>query len=199
MKTQIIQRTQKTKNHPFNSVLPPHWCNSTVGGIGEISLPLSLGIVGTDISLDDNAGAVLEVGRRVGKQRTQAVASLEMRMRVVASFEVSNSRGLSGPICAARSRASRQRCDWLNLVASTPERYSARFAQLATSCSNPTCLLTQKEKIAKNRRKKPTGRTAGVSYSPNQKRDKCLYDYLKSMSKNDRRSRDPFQLSDTTI
>jgi len=31
---------------------------STVGGVGGMSLPLSLGIVATDISQDDNEGAI---------------------------------------------------------------------------------------------------------------------------------------------
>ena len=50
---------QKTKNDPSNSMLPSHFFpKSTVGGIGGMSLPLSLGIVATDISQDDNGGAV---------------------------------------------------------------------------------------------------------------------------------------------
>jgi len=82
---------------------------STVGGVGGMSLPLSLEIVGTNISLCDNEGAILQVGaggwENKGRELKQAEASLEMRMRVAASFEASNSREYGGPICADRSRA----------------------------------------------------------------------------------------------
>ena len=63
-----------------------------------MSPPLSLEIVATNISLDDNVGAMMEVGGK--KQGTRAVASLEMRMRVIASFEVSNPREFEGFVCA---------------------------------------------------------------------------------------------------
>ena len=49
----------KAKHHPSNSFHPSHFLRkSTVGGIGGTSLPLSLEIVATDISLDDNEGAI---------------------------------------------------------------------------------------------------------------------------------------------
>jgi len=74
----------------------------------------------------------------VGKQRTRAVASLEARMRVVASSEVSNSRECDGPMCWSYGPQGRTRRLRLNLFPTTPERDSARFAQLAMGCSNPT-------------------------------------------------------------
>ena len=43
---------------PLNNTLSQFLHKSTVGGIGGMSLPLSLGIVATDISQDDNEGAV---------------------------------------------------------------------------------------------------------------------------------------------
>ena len=55
-----------------------------------MSLPLSLEIVGTDRSLGDNEGAVQESGVVGGQQKTRALASLETRMRVVASIEALN-------------------------------------------------------------------------------------------------------------
>jgi len=47
----------------------------------------------------------------VGKQRTRAVASLETRMRVVASLEVSNSRECGGPIWAGAMAPGEGRVD----------------------------------------------------------------------------------------
>ena len=67
---------------------------STGGGGGELSLPLSLEIVGTDRSRHDNEGAVRESGVVGGEQKTRAVGSLKTRMRVVASIEVLSSGGL---------------------------------------------------------------------------------------------------------
>ena len=59
-----------------------------------MSLPLSVEIVATDISLGDNEGAGERCGWWVGKkQRTRAVASFEMGRRVVASLGVSASGG----------------------------------------------------------------------------------------------------------
>jgi len=98
MRNQRIQRNHETKNHPSNSIHPSHFLRrSTVGGVGVI---LSLGIVATDISLDNNEGAW---GWWVGKQRTRAAASLETRKRVMARFEVS--REFGDPIYASGSQA----------------------------------------------------------------------------------------------
>ena len=49
---------------------------STGGGNGGVPLPLSLGMVATDMSQDDNVG-VMGVGEACGweKQRTQAIGS----------------------------------------------------------------------------------------------------------------------------
>ena len=69
---------------------------STGGGGGELSLPLSLEIVGTDRSRDDNEGAVSESGVVGGEHKTRAVASLKTRMRVVTSNEVLGSGGSMG-------------------------------------------------------------------------------------------------------
>jgi len=62
----------------------------------------------------------------------RAVASLEMRMRVVASIEISNSQGSGSSIYASGSRAyrwrvmaSRQGRDWLSPF-STPESDTLR-------------------------------------------------------------------------
>ena len=55
-----------------------------------MSLPLSPEIVATNISLDDNEGAILEARAAGGKTKN-------------ASFEVSNSGGFDSPICADRS------------------------------------------------------------------------------------------------
>ena len=80
-------------------------------------------------------------GWPVGKQRTQAVASLEMRRRVAASFEVSWEFDpyvcwwLLGPWIA--SYGPRARTQLANLLSTTIEQYSTRFAQLAMGCSNP--------------------------------------------------------------
>ena len=56
------------------------------------------------------------------KQRTQAVASLETRMRVVASLEVSNSRECGGSICAGAMAPGTQkgRVDRANLFPLLP-------------------------------------------------------------------------------
>jgi len=87
-----------------------------VGGSGEVPLPLSLEIVGTDRSLDDNEGAV---GVRAvgGKEKTRAVASLETRMRVVASIEVLNPWGsmvlyMQVALRSVRSGLSRALPNW---------------------------------------------------------------------------------------
>ena len=81
----------------------------------------------------------------VGKQGTRAVASLVTRTRVVASLEVSNSRGREAPIYAGSSRAPGselwppgQQSNRLNHFPTTPGSDSARFAQLAIGCSNLT-------------------------------------------------------------
>jgi len=78
----------------------------------------------------------MKVGLAGGKTKN-AVASLEMRTRGVASFEVSNSREFDAPIHpggfrahGSRAQASRQGRDWLNLFSTTAERCSTRFAQL---------------------------------------------------------------------
>jgi len=58
MRNQRIERNYETKNHPSNSIRPSHFLHkSTVGGVGGISLSLSLGIVATGISLDNNEDA----------------------------------------------------------------------------------------------------------------------------------------------
>jgi len=58
-----------------------------------MSLLLSLGIVATDISQDDNGGAVCVSGVVGGKkQAARAVGSWERRTGVVASVKVSTSR-----------------------------------------------------------------------------------------------------------
>jgi len=44
---------------------------STVGGGGEVPLPLSLEIVGTDRSRDDNEGALRELGVGVGNNKRE--------------------------------------------------------------------------------------------------------------------------------
>ena len=46
--------------------------------LGGVSLPLSLGIVATDISLCDNEGAMLVQGE-VGGRKTKNVSSRELR------------------------------------------------------------------------------------------------------------------------
>ena len=49
----------KNKCQPSQTIPRSHnFRKSTVGGIGGVSLPLSLGIVATDISQDDNEGAI---------------------------------------------------------------------------------------------------------------------------------------------
>ena len=49
----------KTKHHPSNSFHLSHFLRkSTVGSIEGMSLPLSLVIIASDISLDDNEGAI---------------------------------------------------------------------------------------------------------------------------------------------
>ena len=66
-----LENTEKrTKHHPSNSFLWPGllYC-STGGGIGVVSLPLSLDIVGTDISMDDNEGTILEIRAEGGKNK----------------------------------------------------------------------------------------------------------------------------------
>jgi len=46
-----IHRSKETRNHPSNSILPKTLhSDSTGGGVGGMSLPLSLEIVATDIS-----------------------------------------------------------------------------------------------------------------------------------------------------
>ena len=60
-------------------------------------LPLSLGIFRTDISRNGNEGDILLV--RDGRWQKIKDASLEMRMRVVASFEVSSSREFVETMC----------------------------------------------------------------------------------------------------
>jgi len=80
-------------------------------------------------------------GRWVGKQRTRAVASLEVRTRVVASV-VSSSRGWDEPIYASCSRTPglpgvNYRVLDKPFPPYTRERLE-RFTQLATGCSNPT-------------------------------------------------------------
>jgi len=58
-----------------------------------MSLPLSLAIAANDKSLVDNEGTVRNIGAVGGwGQKTRAVASLQTRMRVVASFEDLDSR-----------------------------------------------------------------------------------------------------------
>ena len=55
-----------------------------------MSLPLSFGIVAIPVTMRAQCKTY---GRWVGKQRMRAVAGLEMRTQVVASFEVSNTGG----------------------------------------------------------------------------------------------------------
>ena len=51
------QRNHETEHHPSDFFLLSHFLHIFTGrGVGEKSLPLSLGIVATDISLDDNEG-----------------------------------------------------------------------------------------------------------------------------------------------
>ena len=59
--------------------------------VGKVPLPLWLEIVGTNWSLDDNEGAMWELGVVGGWQKTRAVASLKTIMRVVASIELLHS------------------------------------------------------------------------------------------------------------
>ena len=73
-----------------------------------------------------------------GKQRTRAVASLEVRTRVVASVELFDSRECDHPIYCSSSQ--------------TPglpgvRRALARFAQLAIGCSNPQFIFSEDERI----------------------------------------------------
>jgi len=59
MRNQRIQRNYETKHHPSDSFHPSHFLHkSTGGGAGGMSLPLSLEIIATNISLDDNEGAI---------------------------------------------------------------------------------------------------------------------------------------------
>jgi len=63
-----------------------------------MSLPLSMGSLPLIYPKVTMRVLYKSQGWWVGKQRTLAVASLETRMRVVASLEVSNSREYGGPI-----------------------------------------------------------------------------------------------------
>jgi len=49
---------------------------STVGGLGGMSLPLSVDIVATDISLGDNGGAEWNLGWWVGKTKNASCSEL---------------------------------------------------------------------------------------------------------------------------
>ena len=73
--------------------------------LGGMSLPLSLEIAATDISLDDNEGAVFKVGVGGGETKNANCSELGDENRGVASFEVFNSWEFDGPICAGRPRA----------------------------------------------------------------------------------------------
>ena len=70
-----------------------------------MSLPLSLEIVASDISLGDNEGGVLKVGVESGETKKANCSELRDENRVVASFEVFNSWEFDDPICAGRLRA----------------------------------------------------------------------------------------------
>jgi len=88
MRNQRIERNYETKNHPSNSIRPSHFLHkSTVGGVGGISLPLSLGIVATGISLDNNEDAPEGLGLVVEGTKNAAIASLETRFEVSREFD----------------------------------------------------------------------------------------------------------------
>ena len=80
------------------------------------------------------------------KQRTRAVASLEMRRRVVANFERSHSQGNSAPIyirvapgpLGSNGHWVRTRLA-IPFSTTTTGRYSMRFAPLAMGC-NPASI-----------------------------------------------------------
>ena len=145
MKTQRIQRSQKTKHHSSDFFLPSHILSKfPIGGIRGMSLPLSLEIVATYISLDDNEGALPEVA--VEGEETKNASCSEPGDENASCSEL---RGLQlprirrVPICADRSwahgqraMASRQGGDRLDLFPTTPERHSASFAR-AIGCSDP--------------------------------------------------------------
>jgi len=63
MKARRLQRSKKTKTIlMIYSINQPCSIFPLAEAVGEMSLPLSLEIVGTDRSLGDNEGAVRELG-----------------------------------------------------------------------------------------------------------------------------------------
>jgi len=77
----------------------------------------------------------------MGEQKTRAVASLQTRMRVVASIEVLNSWELMGLNVQAALRSVRSDVSAEQLNGPSIRDIHAvlpSFAQLAMACSNPT-------------------------------------------------------------
>jgi len=137
IRNQRVQRSQKTKHHSSNSIHSASLLYySTGGGIGGLSLPLSL-VVATDVSLGGNEGAGLEVGTAGGGAGDASCGELGDQNASVASFEVSNSRGFEGPICADGSRASGRGRGQLNLFPPPLRKALCASPQLAMGCSNP--------------------------------------------------------------
>ena len=107
--------------------------------VGEMPLPLSQEIVGTDRSLGDNEGARRELGVVGGWQKTRAVASLEASCSERRGSQLEgDDRSLyvaSSPVCASWAMTSEQQ-DY----PSTQDLHAVllSFAQLAIGCSNPT-------------------------------------------------------------
>ena len=104
-----------------------------------MSLPLLLGIVATDKSQVDNEGAIRGGG---WEQKRRAVASLQTRKRVVASFEdrdcgQSMVLYMPGALRSVRSKLwplSNQ----LKRSSQNLRAVPLSFAQLAIGCSNPS-------------------------------------------------------------
>ena len=104
-----------------------------------MSLPLSLGIVATGISPDDNEGAIQVSGVVGGKTKNASCSELGDE-RVVVSLEVSNSQESDGYMRWSYGPRDSGRVLPDLPFPTTPNQDSARFAQLAIGCSNPTSI-----------------------------------------------------------
>jgi len=117
-----------------------------------MSLPFSLvsETVATDISLDGNEGALSELG--VVGEKTKNASCSELGDENASCSELRGlqlpgvrwsymCRWLPGPWVASYGPGARKRP--AKPFSTTPERYSARFAQLAIGCSNPASIPNQ--------------------------------------------------------